>query len=57
MDQITLIMDVFGGYNQIGNIGKIIEDKRLVETIIRGMQKSVISSCAHLSRAFKLKTM
>ena len=52
-------MDVFGGYDKtlVENIGKLIEDKRLVGTIIQNMQKSVISSCAHLSRAFKVKTM
>ena len=59
VDQITLIMDVFGGYDKdlITNIEKVIEDKRLVDKIIKDMQKSIISSCAYLSRAFKVKTM
>ena len=59
VDQVTLIMDVFGGYdNELAqNIGKVIRDKRVVETIIKDMQKSVISNCAYLSRAFKVKTM
>ena len=59
VEQVTLIMDVFGGYNEdlVQNIRKVIQDKRLVDNIIRDMQKSVISSCSYLSRAFKVKTM
>ena len=59
VDQITLIIDGFGGYSEdLGkNIRKVVKDKRLVDNIIRDMQKSVISSCAYLSRAFKVKIM
>ena len=59
VDQITLIMDVFGGYDEtlLENIGKVIQEKRLVDLIVKNMQKSVISNCAYLSRAFKVKTM
>ena len=59
VDQVTLIMDVFGGYDKslTDNIGKVIKDKSLVDFIIKNMQKSIISSCAYLSRAFKVRTM
>ena len=55
VDQITLVMDVFGGYgNDLKeNIGKVISDKKIVESIVTNMQKSVISSLAHLSRMLK----
>ena len=59
VDQVTLIMDGFGGYDNdlIRNIEKVLDDKRLIDSIVKDMQKSVISSCAYLSRAFKVKTM
>ena len=59
VDQVTLIMDVFGGYdnNLIRNIEKVLDAKRLIDSVIKDMQKSVISSCAYLSRAFKFNTM
>jgi len=59
IDQITLVMDVFGGYSQHlnDNIKKIIVDKKDIQSIIRNMQKSVIRSEANLVRVFKLKTM
>ena len=58
VDQITLVMDCFGGYGKdLGeNISKVIPSKRDVEAIIKNMQKSVISSCANLSRTFKIRT-
>ena len=51
-------MDVFGGYDKelLTNIGKVIEEKGTVATIVKNMQKSVISSVANLSRTFKIRT-
>ena len=58
IDQITTVMDVFGGYGKdlIDNIGKVIKCKANVESIITNMQKSVISSAANLSRTFKIRS-
>ena len=58
IDQITLVMDVFGGYskNLSENIMKIFKNKSDVDKIIRGMQKTIISSEAHISRVFKMRT-
>ena len=58
VDQITLVIDVFGGYGRdlVDNIGKVVQSKRDVEMIVSNMQKSVISNCANLSRAFKLRS-
>ena len=58
VDQITIVMDVFGGYGQdlIENIGKVFAKKQDILTIIRNMQKSVISSSANLSRTFKIRS-
>ena len=58
VDQVTLVMDVFGGYDKelLTNIGKVIEEKGTVATIVKNMQKSVISSVANLSRTFKIRT-
>ena len=57
VDQITIVMDVFGGYGQdlIDNIGKVFAKKQDVQSIIRNMQKSVVSSSANLSRTFKIR--
>ena len=59
MDQITLVMDVFGGYGTdlAINIEKVISNKESVAGIIRNMQKSIISSAANLSRAFKIRVL
>ena len=59
VDQVTLVMDVFGGYskNLIDNISKIINSDKEVKSVIRNMQKTVIKSEANLSRVFKLKTL
>ena len=59
VDQITLVMDVFGGYgiDLETNIGKVIKEKETIVSIIKNMQKSVISSAANLSRAFKIRTI
>ena len=58
IDQITLVMDVLGGYSKHleENITKIFNDRTEVRNIIRNMQKSVISSAAHLTRMFKIRT-
>ena len=46
VEQLTFIMDVFGGYDNVlvKNIEKVIKNKKLVNNIIRDMQKSFISS-------------
>ena len=58
IDQITLVMDVFGGYskNLCENIEKVMT-KEESKNVINNMQKSVIASEAHLCRVFKLRTM
>ena len=59
VDQITIVMDVFGGYGKdlVDNIRKVIKDSKTVKSIITNMQKSVISSAANLSRTFKIRSM
>ena len=59
IDQITLVMDVFGGYGQdlLDNIGKVISNKSTVATIVKNMQKSIVSNAANLSRTFKIRSM
>ena len=59
IDQITLVIDVFGGYSQhlSDNIGKIIKDKNVKKKIINDMQKSVLSSAASIAKGFKLRVM
>ena len=58
VDQITLVMDVFGGYGRdlSDNISKIFKKKNDIRSIIKNMQKSVISSSANLSRTFKIRS-
>ena len=58
VDQITLVMDVFGGYGMdlTDNIKKVIKTKKLINSVLRNMQKSIISSCATLSRTFKIRS-
>ena len=58
VDQITIVMDVFGGYGKdlSNNLSKIISEKSTVKTIIQNMQKSVVSSAANLSRTFKIRS-
>ena len=57
VDQITLVMDCFGGYGGElrRNIGKVIESRTLQDSVIRNMQKSVISSVSNISRLFKVR--
>ena len=59
VEQITLVMDVYGGYGQdlIDNIRKVVKEKGMLTSIITNMQKSVISSAANLSRTFKIRAM
>ena len=59
VDQITTVMDVFGGYgkNSKENVSKVVREKSSVASIINNMQKSIISSAANLSRTFKIRTM
>ena len=58
VDQVTLVMDVFGGYskNLRENIGKVL-NKEETENVIKNMQKSIIASEAHLCRVFKVRTL
>ena len=55
IDQITLIIDVLGGYSKDleQNIGKIIKDKNEKEQIIFKMQKSIASELSYFSKKFK----
>ena len=55
IDQITLIMDVLGGYSkELGdNISKIIDDKHEKEQIIFKMHKSITSELSYFSKKFK----
>ena len=57
VDQITLVMDSFGGFSEHLkiNVEKLFSNKVTVMKIIRYMQKSVICSEAHLSRVFKMR--
>ena len=45
IDQITLVMDVFGGFGKdlLKNIGKVMTVEQDVNSIVNNMQKSVIS--------------
>ena len=58
VDQITLVMDVFGGYGTElrRNIGKVIDCRITQDSVIKNMQKSVISSVSNISRVFKVRT-
>ena len=58
VDQITLVMDVFGGYGKDlkDNIRKVVDSKTEMDVIINNMQKSIVSSGANLSRTFKMRT-
>ena len=57
IDQITLVMDSLGGYSNdiLDNIGKIFGERKVVERVIRKMQKSVLNNSVHVSRCFKLE--
>ena len=58
IDQITLVMDVFGGYSK--NLPESIEkvlNKEEAKQVIVNQQKSIISSEAHLCCVFKVRTM
>ena len=57
VDQITLVMDVFGGYskNLITNVRKVFDQEKTTR-IIQNMQRAVISNEAHLTRVFKVRT-
>ena len=58
VDQITVVMDVFGGYGKdlSDNLNKVLL-KTSVKSVINNMQKSVVSSAANLSRTFKIRSM
>ena len=56
VNQLTFIIDVLGGHSKHlrENISKIVKDKARIKCIIYNMQKSVLSSAAHITRKFKL---
>ena len=56
VNQLTFIIDVLGGHSKHlrGNINEIIKDKARIKSIVYNMQKSVLSSAAHIARKFKL---
>ena len=56
VNQLTFIIDVLGGHSKHPreNISKIVRDKARIKCIIYNMQKSVLSSAAHITRKFKL---
>ena len=56
IDQVTLVMDSFGGYDETlrENIKKVVVEKHVLKTIVINMQKSVILNAANLSRRCKL---
>ena len=56
VNQLTFIIDVLGGHSKHlrVNISKIVKDKARIKRIIYNMQKSVLSSAAHITRKFKL---
>ena len=58
VDQITIVMDVFGGYsmNLIENIKKVISDEADIRSVIKNMRRSIISSAVNLSRTFKIRS-
>ena len=58
IDQITLVMDVFGGYdnNLVSNIKKLIKSKEITDKVIYNMQKSITYSLANISRTFKVRS-
>ena len=58
VDQVTLVMDVFGGYGPDlrENIGKILKCRSTQDDVIKNMQKCVISSLCNISRVFKIRT-
>lgn len=53
---LTLVIDVLGGYSSSlpQNIGKLCNDKHIVNKVIKSMQKVVLSEAVHISRRFKL---
>ena len=58
VDQVTLVMDVFGGHGPDlrENIGKILKCRSTQDDVIKNMQKCVISSLCNISRIFKIRT-
>ena len=56
--QITLVMDVFGGFGKDlrENIGKVLKGRATQDSVIKNMQKSVISDLCNISRIFKIRT-
>ena len=56
VNQLTFIIDVLGGHSRHlrKNISKIVRDKARIKSIIYNMQKSVLSSAAHIAKKLKL---
>ena len=56
VNQLTFMINVLGGHSKhlLENISKIVKDEARIMCIIYNMQKSVLSSAAHITRKFKL---
>ena len=56
VNQLTFIIDVLGAHSKHlrENISEIIKDKAKIKSVVYNMQKSVLSSAAHIARKFKL---
>ena len=55
-NQLTFIIDVLRGHSKHlrENISKIVKDKARIKSIVCNMQRSVLSTAAHITRKFKL---
>ena len=58
VDQITLVMDIFGGYsrNLTDNIKKVFSDNEDIRSVIKNMRKSIISDTVTISRTSKIRS-
>ena len=58
VDQITIVMDVFGGYsrNLVDNIKKFFSAREDIRSIIKNMRRSIISNAVNISRTFKIRS-
>ena len=58
VDQITIVIDSLGGFSKSlqENIGKVVEEKKSVDRIVKKMQKAVLCESSRIARCFKLGT-
>ena len=58
VDQVTIVMDSLGGFSKSlrTNIGKVVQDQKIVDRIIKKMQKAVLCESSRIARCFKLST-